>query len=46
MFESSGELRLGDMPEDIGRMIFESITESDRRTGFSCALVSRKVNLW
>ncbi|KAJ2916356.1 hypothetical protein MD484_g4058, partial [Candolleomyces efflorescens] len=45
MFDSSRELRLGDMPEDIGRMIFESITESDRKTGFSCALVSRKVNL-
>ena len=46
MLDSSRELRLGDMPEDIGRMIFESITESDRKTGFSCALVSRKVNLW
>ncbi|KAJ2924610.1 hypothetical protein H1R20_g12481, partial [Candolleomyces eurysporus] len=35
-----------DLPEDVGRVVFELTAELDQETGRSCALVSRKVNAW
>ena len=35
-----------DLPEDIGKLIFEFIAEMDEETGCSCALVSRKIKVW
>ncbi|KAJ2921707.1 hypothetical protein H1R20_g15386, partial [Candolleomyces eurysporus] len=39
-------LRSLDLPEDVGRIIFELIAELDKETGRSCALVSKRVNAW
>ncbi|RXW17599.1 hypothetical protein EST38_g8249 [Candolleomyces aberdarensis] len=41
--ETSG---FSDLPEDVGRLVFELTAELDKETGRSCALVSRKVNTW
>lgn len=35
-----------DLPQDIGRIIFEIAASLDSQTGASCALVSKKVKTW
>ncbi|KAJ2924612.1 hypothetical protein H1R20_g12483, partial [Candolleomyces eurysporus] len=35
-----------DLPEDLCRLVFELVAESDPETGRSCALVSKEVNAW
>lgn len=34
------------LPEDIGRLIFQTTAALDPEAGRSCALVSREINRW
>ena len=35
-----------DLPQDIGRSIFQITAELDEESGRSCALVSKEINIW
>lgn len=47
-FEDSDlrRFRFNDLPEDLGRLIFQLAAEQDEESGRSCALVSKAINLW
>ena len=43
---SSDRFSFAELPEDVGRLIFQAAAELSGETGRSCALVSKKINSW